>query len=152
MLESLLQDLRYAARRLLRAPGFTITAALTLAIGIGAVTSVFSLVDGVLLSSLPFPAADRLMWVEDNGTAPLGLYDIARSDRGSIEAAAAYSNQEPAALRRSGAAAGHGHSDQSPGASLCDRRQPCQRPGCRPGSRDSRGTSGSGRRDQGLQA
>lgn len=87
------QDLRYAARRLLRAPAFTITAVLTLAIGIGAVTSVFSLVDGVLLRSLPFPDADRLMWVNDNGTAPLGLYEIARGDRGSIEATAAYSNQ-----------------------------------------------------------
>lgn len=91
-MEAVFQDLRYAARRLLRAPGFTITAVLTLAIGIGAVTSVFSLVDGVLLRSLPFPDADRLMWVQDHGTAPLGLYELAKGDRGSIETTAAYSN------------------------------------------------------------
>lgn len=90
-METLLQDLRYAARRLLRAPAFTITAVLTLAIGIGAVTAVFSLVDGVLLRSLPFPGSDRLMWVDDNGTAPLGVYEIAKGDRVSIEATAAYS-------------------------------------------------------------
>ncbi|HEU5358032.1 MAG TPA: hypothetical protein VFU45_02840, partial [Gemmatimonadales bacterium] len=76
-MDSILQDLRYAARRLLRTPAFTITAVLTLAIGIGAVTAVFSLVDGVLLRSLPFPAADRLMNVFAGGTAPLGVYRVA---------------------------------------------------------------------------
>ncbi len=89
MLESVIQDFCYAARRLLRAPGFTITAVLTLAIGIGAVTSVFSLVDGVLLRSLPFPAADRLMNVFAGGTAPLGVYQVASQTKGAIEAAAA---------------------------------------------------------------
>ncbi|HKV69906.1 MAG TPA: ABC transporter permease [Gemmatimonadales bacterium] len=96
-MDSILQDFRYAARRLFLAPGFTITAALTLAIGIGAVTSVFSLVDGVLLRSLPFPASDRLMNVFAGGTSPLGLYEVASESKGTVEAAAAM-NQMPRIL------------------------------------------------------
>lgn len=88
-MDSILQDLRYAARRLLRAPAFTITAVLTLAIGIGAVTSVFSLVDGVLLRSLPFPASDRLMNVMVAGTPPYAVYDVLKGVRRAFEGAAA---------------------------------------------------------------
>jgi putative ABC transport system permease protein len=62
-LETLLRDLRYGVRMLLRAPGFTAIAVLTLALGIGANTAVFSLVYGVLLRPLPFPEADRLVMV-----------------------------------------------------------------------------------------
>jgi putative ABC transport system permease protein len=63
MMESLLRDIRLAVRGLGRSPGFAAVAVLTLALGIGATTTVFSVVYGVLLRPLPFPGADRLVQV-----------------------------------------------------------------------------------------
>lgn len=61
------RDVRYAARALARSPGFTLAAVLTVAIGIGGSTAVFSLIDAVLLRPLPFHDANRLVMVfEDN--------------------------------------------------------------------------------------
>jgi putative ABC transport system permease protein len=57
------QDLRFALRALVRQPGFAIVAALTLALGIGATTSIFSVVEAVVLRPLPWPDADRLVMV-----------------------------------------------------------------------------------------
>ncbi len=70
-METILQDLRYAARTLARQPGFTAIAVFTLAVGIGANTAIYSVVDATLLRTLPFRDPARLMKV--SLVAPLGL-------------------------------------------------------------------------------
>src|SRR5260370_37793915 len=68
---TLIQDLRFAFRQLMKAPGFGLTVALTLALGIGAVTAMFSLVEGILLRPLPFLEPDRLVLLGDHiGNSP----------------------------------------------------------------------------------
>jgi putative ABC transport system permease protein len=62
-MSSILQDLRYAARRLVRDRRFTFAAVAALALGIGATSAVFTLVNAVLLRSLPFAEPDRIMWL-----------------------------------------------------------------------------------------
>jgi putative ABC transport system permease protein len=62
-MEHLLQDLRFAVRTLLKRPAFTVIAILTLALGIGANTAIFSVVDSVLLAPLPFRHPERLMMI-----------------------------------------------------------------------------------------
>jgi putative ABC transport system permease protein len=81
-LDAVLRNIRYALRAIRRMPGFTAAVVLTLALGIGANSAVFSAIDGVLLRELPYPDADRLVELTqvrdgagDTGVAPVRLQD-----------------------------------------------------------------------------
>lgn len=98
MFSSMLQDVRYAGRLLVRTPGVTIVALLTLALGIGANTAIFSIVDGVLLRPLGYADPDCLVVIDQRDasdpefvsrTTPGTFYDVQQSTR-SFEALAAY--------------------------------------------------------------
>ena len=97
-MDTVLRDLRYAVRTLFRQPGFTIAVALTLALGIGANTAIFSVVHGVLLRRLPYPNDDRLMtvWTRmsngDHETASMPDYLDWKAQSSSFAAMSAYAN------------------------------------------------------------
>ena len=82
-LESMVQDVRYGLRQLRKSPGFTLTAAITLALGIGANTAIFTLVQGILNRTLPVVDPSRLYRVGDQGTCC--YYDGFESDNGDFD-------------------------------------------------------------------
>ena len=95
-MDTFFQDIRYAFRTLLRTPGFTLAAVLTLALGIGANSAIFSVINGVLLRRLPFPEPDRLVRLHQVGSeggpsvlSPPNFLDLQERSK-SYQATAAY--------------------------------------------------------------
>jgi len=94
-MQTLLQDLRYAVRQLRKSPGFTLAAVLTLAIGIGANTAIFSILDGLVLHPLAVPEMDKVLTVYeqnrgDGQDVALANYEDWQSQSRSFEDLAAY--------------------------------------------------------------
>ena len=105
-MDTLLRDLRYAARKLVATPAFTTTAILTLAVAIGATTAMFSVVDRVLLQPLPYPQPQGLVFLESTDrdgrpmpASPMDLIDY-RDRTQSFSAFAAVDPDESIALTR----------------------------------------------------
>jgi putative ABC transport system permease protein len=100
-LEQLIQDVRYGARMLRRSPGFAAVIIGTLALGIGMNTAVFSVVNAVLFRPLPYPDAERTIWLGDYSTMDRRDYHVGRPDyliwkdqAHSFDRMAAYGNQD----------------------------------------------------------
>src|SRR5262245_56868787 len=105
----MLQDFRYGVRMLLKHPGFTIVAVLTLSLGIGANTAIFSIVNAVLLQPLPFSDAERLVWIggwagsdKEQGVTPADFLDYREQSRSFAALAASVSDGVPTNLSGSG--------------------------------------------------
>jgi putative ABC transport system permease protein len=101
-LETVIADARYAWRGLRGNPGFAAVSVLTLAIGIGAATAIFSTVNGILLEPLPYPHPDRLLMISDVGQGhtpsmpAFGTYEELADRSRSFEALAATNDWQPA--------------------------------------------------------
>jgi putative ABC transport system permease protein len=98
--ESLLQDLSYAARGIRRARVFSLIVILTLAVGIGANTAIFSAVYAVLLKPLPFPSGERLVWLGESSAKASGIsvtwinFEHWRMENHSFESMAAFQKSD----------------------------------------------------------
>jgi predicted permease len=99
-LETQLQDIRYALRGIAKAPGFSLLVILTLAVGIGANTAIFSAVYAVLLKPLPFPAAERLVWLGESNAKATGIsvtwinFEHWQAENHSFETMAGFDNAD----------------------------------------------------------
>src|SRR5262245_43980247 len=98
-MDTLLRDIRYGIRGLLKRPGFTLIALMALALGIGANTAIFSLVNAVLVQPLPFKDPDRLVWMWGNirqggnraSVSPLDFLDYRQQNKTFEQFAATFS-------------------------------------------------------------
>ena len=97
LLGDLWQDLRYATRALRKHPAFTLAAILTLALGIGANTAIFTVVNATLLERLPVPDRDRLVYVQREKNGGVFPYPtVLRDGAQAFEGVAAWSGSSPA--------------------------------------------------------
>jgi putative ABC transport system permease protein len=109
-MDSVIKDLKFAIRGLVKRPGFTAIALLALALGIGANTAIFSLVNAVILRPLPFPESERLVWVFGNvrngstraSVAPGDFLDYRNQNKTFEQFAASGTLPLPATLTGSG--------------------------------------------------
>ena len=98
--ESLVQDIHYAMRGIVRAPVFSLMVILTLAVGIGANTAIFSAVYAVLLKPLPFPSGERLLWLGESSAKATGIsvtwvnFEHWRTENHSFETMAGFQNAD----------------------------------------------------------
>ena len=110
MMDSLIKDLRFAIRSLVKRPGFTAITLIALALGIGANTAIFSLVNAVILRPLPYPDSDRLVWVYGNirtggnraSVSPLDFLDYRSQNKTFAQFAASFSIPVAVTLTGSG--------------------------------------------------
>jgi predicted permease len=99
-LEPLLQDIRYAIRGIVRTPVFSFVVILTLAVGIGANTAIFSALYAVLLKPLPFPSGERLVWLGESNGKATGVsvtwlnFDHWRKENHSFESMTGFENAD----------------------------------------------------------
>src|SRR6202041_2241271 len=99
--EHVMQDLRYSFRILRRSPGFTLTAIAALALGIGATTAIFTLINTVLLQPLSYPEPDRIVQLElssPRGTAnttSIPKFNVWREQKKAFQYVAAYDSSGP---------------------------------------------------------
>src|SRR5947207_3178494 len=108
-MRTLLQDLRFGARMLWKHPGFTMIAIITLALGIGANTAIFSVVNAVLLQPLPFAEPERLLWLggwmgndKEQGVTPADFLDYREQSQSFVQLAASVSDGVPMNLTGNG--------------------------------------------------
>src|SRR5687768_8339239 len=109
-MDSIIKDIRYGLRSLLKRPGYTAIALVALALGIGANTAIFSLVNAVVIQPLPYPDPDRLVWVWGNirnggnraSVAPLDFVDFRNQNKTFEQFAASFTVPLPVNLTGSG--------------------------------------------------
>ena len=109
-MDSIAKDLRFAIRSLIKRPGFTAITLIALALGIGANTAIFSLVNAVVLQPLPFPEPDRLVWVYGNirnggnraSVSPMDFLDFRNQNKTFEQFAASFGVPQPVTLTGSG--------------------------------------------------
>jgi predicted permease len=120
-MNGLLQDFRHAARQLRRDSGFTLVAVLTLALGIGATTAIFSILDPLLLRKLPVERPDELVWITSEGSlgragtasSEIQSFEVYRSESQVLAGVLAFAPLEKAEISRAGNATSISREDVS---------------------------------------